>query len=187
MAEGMADAFAGQWPQRFALFGHSFGALLAYELARVLKQRNQPMPLRLFVAGARAPHLPLKERIHGLSDKLFLAKLRQYDGLPDELLQHPDLISAVLPIIKGDFRLFERHKFKKSDPLEIPLSVFGGLADSNVSVPELLAWSRQTSKAFRSRFLKGSHFFLFESVSSMAGYIQQDLAACSPDTGAEVA
>lgn len=186
LAERIADDFKDCWPRRFAFFGHSFGALLAYELARIVKQRDQPLPVRLFLAGARAPHLPLREQIHDLADERFLSKLQKFNGLPDELLKHPNLIAAVLPIIKEDFRLFEQHRFKQSDPLDIPMSVFGGFADDNVAVPELLSWSRHTSKAFRSRFLKGSHFFIFDSVSSIAGYIQQDLAACSPATGAEV-
>ena len=178
LVNGIAGDFENCWPRRFAFLGHSFGALVAFELARTLMQRGQPTPVRLFLSGARAPQLPVKEKAHRLSDQDFLAKLRQFNGLPNELLEHQDLITSVLPVIKNDFRLFEEHDFKSGDPLSIPISVFGGLEDQNVSIGDLLGWSIHTSKAFRSRFLKGHHFFLFSSLAAIATYIKEDLNAC---------
>lgn len=183
LVEGLADDFGNRWPSRFAFLGHSFGALVAFELARTLMQRKQPVPMRLFLTGARAPHLPVKEKVHGLSDQDFLARLRQFNGLPNEILEHHDLITSVLPIIKNDFRLFEEHDFESGNPLAIPMSVFGGLEDHNVSISDLLGWSTHTSKAFRSRFLKGHHFFLFNALPTMATYIREDLDACSLKDG----
>ena len=178
LVDTLADDFADRWPSRFAFLGHSFGALVAYELARTLTQRGHPTPLRLFLSGARAPHLPPKEKVHHLSDQEFLTKLRQYNGVPDELLDHHDFMAVVLPTIKHDFQLFEEHCFQNGNPLAIPLSVFGGLQDSNVSIADLLGWSAQTNKAFRCRFLKGHHFFLFDSLPDIAAYVKEDLDAC---------
>jgi surfactin synthase thioesterase subunit len=183
LVDDLADAFENYWPSRFAFLGHSFGALVAFELARTLMRRGQPTPMRLFLAGARAPHLLIKEKAHRLSDQDFLDRLRQFNGLPKELLEHHDLIASVLPIIKNDFRLFEEHEFKSGNPLAVPLSVFGGLEDLNVSIGDLLGWSIHTSKVFRSRFLKGHHFFLFSSLPAIATYIKEDLDACSPRDG----
>lgn len=137
------------------------------------------MPLRLFLAGARAPHLPPKESTHQLSDEGFLLKLREFNGIPDEALENDELIKAVLPIIRNDFRILEQHRFQAADPVPIPISVFGGLEDRNVSIADLLLWSSQTSKTFRSRFLKGHHFFLFDSMPAISTYIQEDLAAAA--------
>jgi surfactin synthase thioesterase subunit len=184
LVQSLANDLEGCWRERFAFLGHSFGALVAFELARTLAGRGQPTPLRLFLAGARAPHLPPKELMHELPDEGFLAKLRQYNGMPDEALENDGLIKAVLPIIRSDFRLLEQHRFQDSDRIAIPISVFGGLEDLNVSIADLLLWSSQTTKAFRSRFLKGHHFFLFNSLPAVSTYIKEDLAAAegsSPD------
>jgi len=183
LVDGMADDFENCWPNRFAFLGHSFGALVAFELARTLMQRGQPTPVRLFLSGARAPHLPIKEKAHRLSDEDFLARLRQFNGLPDQILEHHDLITSVLPVIKNDFRLFEEHEFKSGNPVPIPISVFGGLEDHNVPIGDLLGWSTHTSKAFRSRFLKGHHFFPFTSLPTMVTYIREDLDACPLNDG----
>jgi len=179
LVDGLADDFADCWPSRFAFLGHSFGAVVAYELARTLTQRRHPTPLRLFLSGARSPHLPHKEQVHKLSDQEFLTKLRQYNGVPAELLDHHDFMAVVLPIIKHDFQLFEEHCFQDGNPLEIPISVFGGLQDANVPIADLLGWSALTNKTFRTRFLKGHHFFLFDSLPSIATYVKEDLDACS--------
>lgn len=167
------------WTGRFAFLGHSFGALVAFELTRALAEQGQPTPLRLFLAGARAPQLPPEEVVHELSDEGFLAKLRQYNGMPDEALEDDGLVEAVLPIIRNDFRLLEQHRFRDGHPIAIPISVFGGLEDRNVSIADLLAWSSQTTKAFRSRFLNGHHFFLFNCLPAVSTYIQEDLAAAA--------
>lgn len=177
LVESLANDLKDCWRKRFAFLGHSFGALVAFELTHTLAERGQPTPLRLFLTGARAPQLPPKELTDELSDESFLAKLRQYNGMPDEALENDDLIEAVLPIIRSDFRLLEQHRHKDTAPLSVPISAFGGLQDLNVSIAELLPWSSQTSKTFRSRFLKGNHFFLFDSVRAIASYVAEDLEA----------
>lgn len=187
MAEDL-EAFWEAGP--FALLGHSYGALVAFELARSLVARGAPIPLRLFLSGARAPHLLARQPMHGLPDREFLARLRRYDGMPEEVLRDRDLMALSLPILRHDFRLFESHRYREADPLPgplpVPLSVFGGLGDANVPIADLLAWSVQTGKAFRSRFFEGNHFFLFRSVPAVTEAIVTDLAAAYIDqaTGA---
>jgi surfactin synthase thioesterase subunit len=179
LVETMADDLAPHWHGRFAFLGHSFGALVAFELARVLHRRGLTTPARLFISAVRAPQLPPKESIHELPEQDFLDKLCEFNGMPDAVMQSPELLLVVLPIIRKDFRLFEQYRFQSAEPIPIPISVFGGLKDENVPVADLLAWSGQTSKAFRSRFLEGHHFFLFESQSKVVSYIVEDLEAAA--------
>jgi surfactin synthase thioesterase subunit len=179
LVETLADDLEPYWRGRFAFLGHSFGALVAFELARALERRGLPNPVRLFISAVRAPHLPLKESIHELPEQDFLNKLCEFDGMPEAVMRSKDLLEVVLPIIKEDFRLFEQYRFESTPPLPIPISVFGGLRDTNVPVGDLLAWSGQTSKAFRSRFLEGHHFFLFDSQSKIVSYILEDLEAAA--------
>lgn len=182
LVEALAEDLAPILSGRFAFLGHSFGALAAYELARTLKRRGRPAPLRLFVSAARAPQLPPKEEIHELPERDFLGKLCEFKGMPEEVLRSRELLSAVLPVIRNDFRLFEQYRFEGGPPLPIPLSVFGGLNDGSVPVADLLAWSSLTGKAFRSRFLKGHHFFLFDSRPEVVRHIVEDLEAAAGDS-----
>jgi medium-chain acyl-[acyl-carrier-protein] hydrolase len=174
----LAEDLAPLWRMgSFAFLGHSYGALVAFELAHALAARGLPLPGRLFLSGARAPHLEAREPIHGLPDGEFLARLRKYDGIPDEILRDHDLMAIVLPILRNDFRLFERHPYRGREPLPVPLSVFGGLGDASVPIADLLAWSVHTGKAFRSRFFAGNHFFAFEAARAIAEAVVEDLAA----------
>ena len=173
----MANDLAPFWLGRFAFLGHSFGAIIAFELARTLSRKGYPAPQRLFLSGARAPHLPPKAPIHELPDQGFLNKLCEYNGIPDEVLENTDLMRVLLPIIREDFRLIEQHRYQSAPPISVPISVFGGLKDKNVPIADLLAWSSHTSKAFRSRFFEGDHFFLFNDQPKIVSNIVEDLEA----------
>jgi medium-chain acyl-[acyl-carrier-protein] hydrolase len=162
MVDAIAEDLSPLWKDAFAFWGHSFGGLVAFELSRNLLRRGFQLPEHLFISAARAPHLPVREHIHHLPDAEFLQKLREFKGMNEEVLESPDLLSAVLPIVRGDFRLFEQHHPGEIEPLSIPISVFGGLQDTEVTIGDLFAWSSHTTKTFRSRFFDGNHFFAFD-------------------------
>jgi medium-chain acyl-[acyl-carrier-protein] hydrolase len=176
--EAMIDALAAElarlWSGAYAFWGHSLGALIAFELTRRLRSLGHVLPRHLFVSGARAPHLPPKEPIHHLPDREFLAKLTEYGGMQPEVLQNDELLSAVLPTIRNDFRLLEQYTFRDAPPFPVALSAFGGLQDENVSVGDLLAWSIHTCTTFRPRFLAGDHFFHLAAADEMWRYIRED-------------
>jgi medium-chain acyl-[acyl-carrier-protein] hydrolase len=173
----LAEDLAQIWRQPFAFLGHSFGALVAFELARVLIHQGYPPPVRLFLTGARAPHLPRRPPIHALSEPDFIDRLSEFSGMLDEVVNNDELMRLTLPIIRADFRLVETHDFDAGVPVPVPISVFGGLQDPTVPISDLLAWSSLTSKAFRSRFIEGDHFFLFRCANRVADWIAEDLAA----------
>jgi surfactin synthase thioesterase subunit len=179
LVEEIAEALASRLNDRSAFWGHSFGALAAFETARTLRRRGCPVPARLFLSGARAPHLPPRDCIHRLNDKTFLDRVRAFGGIPDEVLKEASLMQAFLPVIRHDFRIFEEHRFAPEEPLPIPLSVFGGLSDLDVPIADILAWSVHTNRSFRSRFFEGDHFFLFNSQSKIVNYIVEDLEAAA--------
>jgi medium-chain acyl-[acyl-carrier-protein] hydrolase len=177
VVEALADLFLPDVTAPFAFLGHSFGALIAFELTRTLLRRARPAPLHLFLSAARAPHLPPRPRIHALPDREFLRELAAYNGMPDEVLRNAELMQLALPVIRSDFRLLESYQFAPDAPLPVPISVLGGLADTTTPAADVLAWSAFTSKGFRSRFLAGDHFFLFRSVGQIAAFVAEDLAA----------
>ncbi|MCB2263327.1 MAG: hypothetical protein LGR52_10405 [Candidatus Thiosymbion ectosymbiont of Robbea hypermnestra] len=147
----------------FAFFGHSMGALLAFELARELRRQGKREPFCLMVSGYRAPQLPLSNApLHKLSEPALIDALRHYGGTPEVVLAHEELMEIFIPVIRADFAIDETYVHVPEPPLGCPIHVFGGEADHMVAKDELDAWRQQTSGAFvLHRFPRG-HFYLNE-------------------------
>lgn len=166
------------WLDRpYAVFGHSMGAVIGFELVRTLMQQGQPAPAHLFVSGRRAPHLPeTRALVHMLPDAEFVPALQQrYNAIPELILQEPELLALFLPTLRADFTLIETYRYVGSPPLPCPLTVFGGLADPVVTQEELAAWHEHTSSAFAVRMFPGDHFFLNSTRSALLGAIAHPL------------
>jgi medium-chain acyl-[acyl-carrier-protein] hydrolase len=161
----------------FALFGHSMGALLAFELARELRARHAPTPERLFVSAHRAPHLPsLRLPIHDLPEGRFEQTIRELRGTPDAVWENLELRALVMPLLRADLELCETHSHQADSPLECPISAFGGREDVEVGRRELEAWRDHTRAEFSLRILPGSHFYLHSVRPTLLQYLAGDLA-----------
>src|SRR5207244_548641 len=102
----------------FALFGHSMGALISFELARQLRRQNDPQPVHLLISSCYAPHIPdPNPPIHALPESEFVEALRHLDGTPQEVLQDPELMQLVLPTLRADFALCETYVYTPEAPL----------------------------------------------------------------------
>lgn len=143
------------------LFGHSLGALLAFEFARALEHGGAVAPAHLVASGRGAPHLPRREApVHGLPDAQFLAQVRRFEGLPDAVLQHAELLEIFLPILRADFTLSETYECVPGAPLDCDLTVLGGTRDPMVDVATLAPWREHARGHFACRTFDGGHFFL---------------------------
>ncbi len=145
----------------FALFGHSMGALLSFELFRELRRQNYPLPVHLFVSGRNAPQLiDLQPPIHRLPDSQFIEQIKHYNGISDEILQNTKLMQQFLPVLRADFAMIETYFYANEPPLDCPITAFGGLEDPKVSQAGLAAWDKQTKAEFNLQMFPGDHFFL---------------------------
>jgi surfactin synthase thioesterase subunit len=145
----------------YALFGHSMGGLIAYELTRWLRRQGDAAPAHLYVSAARAPHLPdLEPPLHRLPEPQLIAKLRSMGGTPQELLGDPELMALYLPVLRADFALVETRIHHTEPPLDLPLTVFGGTHDDKVGPQCLAAWQSHTTAKFSVEMLAGDHFYL---------------------------
>ena len=163
----------------FAFFGHSMGALIAFELARKLRRSRGPMPVRLFLSGRRAPHLPPARRpIHHLPDAEFRQEVRLLQGTPEEVLSNEELMQIVLPVLRADFAVCETYVYSAEEPLDVPLSVFGSNNDPEVNRSELEAWRSQTTSSMSLRIFEGNHFFLHPMRSALTDAIAHDISRC---------
>jgi medium-chain acyl-[acyl-carrier-protein] hydrolase len=162
LIEEIALAIAGRTDKPYAIFGHSMGALLALDLALRLREHGQPEPVHLFVSGRNATHVPMKHgSIHMLTDEEFLDALAiRYGGLPQEILETPELLEVYLPILRADLTLLETHTYIARSPLACPVSAFAGKEDKNVSQTGLTAWGEHTTGRFESLWFEGDHFYL---------------------------
>jgi medium-chain acyl-[acyl-carrier-protein] hydrolase len=183
LASRLLEELAGYLDRPFVLFGHSMGALIAFELARRLRSMGLE-PVRLLAAGCRAPHLPRnRPDRHALPDQEFVAAVRDLNGIPAELLENADFMDLVLPTLRSDFKLVEGYVYRDQTPLSCPLSVFGGLQDNEVTHDDLAAWSRHTTGAFQVNMLPGDHFFLDSARTTLLRLVRMGLDGSGLDGG----
>lgn len=160
----------------FAFFGHSLGAVVGYETALKLRDEAGKSPLHLLVSARRAPRLPADdEPTYDLPDGEFRAKLEELEGTPKEVLEHPELMQLVEPLLRADFELNDTYEPSEKPPLGCPLTAFGGLEDPDVSREQLEPWREVTRGPFRLRMFAGGHFFLHDQQQALIAAVAQEL------------
>ncbi|MEM9163675.1 MAG: alpha/beta fold hydrolase [Cyanobacteria bacterium P01_F01_bin.4] len=144
----------------FACFGHSLGALIAFELCQWLRRAVQLTPTHFWASAACAPHL-LADRvpIHDLSEADFIAALRRYNGTPTSVLNNAELMALMLPTLRADFTLLETYQYQPRAPLTCPIMGLWGQQDPIVIQAEVDAWQVHTHQ-FSIEAIAGDHFFI---------------------------
>ncbi len=176
LIQEIAHALLPYLDKPFALFGHSMGGLVSFELTRLLRRKYNLSPTHLFVSGRRAPQIPEPEPpIHTLPDPVFIEKLRHLNGTPDQVLANEELMQLLLPILRADFAILETYVYASEPRLNCPLAVFGGLQDLEVSCDALEAWREQTNADFSLQMLPGDHFFLHSAQPLLLRTLYQTL------------
>lgn len=171
-----ANALLPYLDKPFAFFGHSMGAAISFELARYLRNEENIRPVHLFVSGRGAPQLPERDTpTYNLPEAEFLKELRRLKGTPEEVLEHPELMELMLPLLRADFELVQTYRYSAGPPLDCPITAFGGLQDEEVSRADLEAWREQTAADFSLHMLPGEHFFLHTAQSLLLKTLAQEL------------
>jgi len=157
----LAEAIAPHLNQFFAFFGHSMGAVIAYELAQYLRGAGGPSPVKLYVSGARAPHFRLNH-VPGPEPtrEELIEQLRRLEGVPAAVLEDEVAVNALLPQLHADTSLYRRYVYAPQAPLDVPIQAFGGTSDPNISLAQLESWEMQTAAGFGVRRFPGGHFYL---------------------------
>ncbi len=158
-----------------AFFGHSMGGLVAFELARALRELT-PVA-HVFVSACRGPRETRSGPArHLLGDRDLIAELRALGGTPDEVLRNEELLQLVLPVLRKDFAAIDTYAYREATPLTCPITAFGGLADRTVDREGLLRWSLETTGPFRLHTFPGDHFFIGPSRLDVTRVIDESLA-----------
>ncbi|WP_150052037.1 MULTISPECIES: thioesterase II family protein [Methylomonas] len=159
----------------FALFGHSLGALAAFELAHVLQECGGPQPCALILSAAEAPLCRRTERYADLqTDNELRRELQRLNGTDSEILANAEMMALLLPVLKADFALCAGYRRKTRPPLAMPLYVLGGSLDA-ISKEALLAWREESSGGCSLQMFDGDHFFLRACESELLRFFGQTL------------
>jgi medium-chain acyl-[acyl-carrier-protein] hydrolase len=170
LTEALADAvldYVSQTPRvPFALFGHSLGSLLAFGVARLLRQRHGSQPCCLLCASASAPQLPATiwpgPPPQEWTITELIAYLRHAGGTTETVLSNATYLQRLLPRMQVDLAVRGSYNYTQEPPLSYPLAIFGGVHDAGISTADLAAWGAQTSAHFSLYRFPGGHFFLHE-------------------------
>lgn len=144
----------------FAIFGHSMGSLIAFELARWLERRGHT-PALVMPAGRGAPELPDPgPALHAASERSLVAELLRLGGTSREMFTDQERMARIVPIIRADFAICECYAFQESAPLACPIIAFGGMQDPDWPEAHIAAWGAHTQSDFAYHMFPGEHFFL---------------------------
>lgn len=148
-----------------ALYGHSMGAWIAFELVRAMRRRRLRGPIHLFIGARRAPHLPDdRPQLYQLPDPQLVDAIQQrYAAIPQQLLNQPAILRMFLPTMRADFTLLDTYEHSEEAPLDCPITAFRGSQDSVVQATGISAWRHHTDAGFQVRPVPGGHFFLRDS------------------------
>jgi surfactin synthase thioesterase subunit/acyl carrier protein len=177
LVDALLPALRPYLDKPFALFGHSMGAMIGYEVARQLQMQHAPEPVHLFVSSRAAPHwvrtaAPLRD----LPARSFMDELqRLYGAVPDVIRQHAELQDVFLPILRADVTLLETHTYVPGESLNCSIAVFGGERDPSVTQEALAAWREHTRVSFTQHLFPGDHFYINHAWEALAAIIAQEL------------
>lgn len=159
----------------FAVFGHSLGAIIAFELALRLEARGQT-PSLVFASGTGSPAARDRERFAALkTDAELRAELLRLDGTPQDVLADPELMDLTLPVLRADFQIAASYASPPGRALAAPLVALGGSSDPTTSREAIAAWRVHTRGDFAMHMLAGGHFFIHAAESALLGLLEQHL------------
>lgn len=174
----LSEVIAEHGDLPYALFGHSLGGLLAYELSHRCVQLGLDLPRHLFVSASIAPrHRSGGPRYDLMTDTQLLARLRDYAGTPPEVLANQELMELLLLAIRADFTLLQRYRYRPRPRLDVPLTVLAGRDDTHVDAALLEDWQQETTGDCRLHGFEGGHFFLAQAQDEVLDLVRHRLAA----------
>jgi medium-chain acyl-[acyl-carrier-protein] hydrolase len=174
MIDALEVALGGYASEPYALFGHSMGASLAYELAVRMAERGRPLPRHIFASGRHAPHLMrdvLSQPVDELSDAELVRDLASVSAANGEVLRDADLAGLMLPILRADFALCQSYRPVNRPALPVPITALCGTADASVGRSDLEEWRQHTTAAFSLHMIPGDHLFLVSAAPQVCGVV----------------
>lgn len=177
VAEELAHELARVPGRPYALFGHSMGALVAFETARLLVQNGLPVPQRLFLSGRGGPLCRTGDEGLPWDDADVLADVHRLGGTDQTMLDDPDILEMVLPAMRADYQAVATYRWTRGEPLAVPVTTLIGDHDPMVTVQEARTWGECTSGDFALKVFPGGHFYLTDQIGEVAATVSEGLLA----------
>lgn len=176
MAQSVLKGLLPLLDRPFVFFGHSMGAMIAFELARLLRAEGKAGPRHLFVSACRAPHLAHTETVsYDWPEEEFKKELRRLRGTSESVLSQPELMRLMLPLLRADFAITQTYEYQTDQALECGISVYGGLEDEDLRRDDLEGWRDHTAGPYKLRLFPGDHFFLSSSQTLLLRVLTQEI------------
>ncbi|QTD96527.1 thioesterase II family protein [Streptomyces cyanogenus] len=183
LAQGVFHALDERDGTPLALFGHSMGAMVGFELARLLEAAGRP-PAVFFVSGRRGPSVERTETVHQGDDARLIEEVTKLDGTHAALLQDEEMLRMILPVLRADYRAVETYRHTPGPRLSCPVVALTGDADPRVTPEEARTWSQETDGPFELHVYPGGHFYLVAQQQAVLSRIEATLRRPGPGTGA---
>jgi medium-chain acyl-[acyl-carrier-protein] hydrolase len=178
LVEAITDSLSKLFDRPFALFGHSLGAIIAFQLARQLRREESARPLHLFVSGYQAPQIPDSgPRLQELPVQQFIAALHKRNFIRREIMEKSRMLEFITPILKSDYEMLQNYSYEPEAPLDFPITAFAGEEDFEEGADKLESWREQTRASFSLYTFPGDHFFIHSAQSSLLNIINEQLQA----------
>lgn len=159
----------------YAIFGHSMGSLLAYELYYKINELGFKKPNHIFFSGYRTPRTKKKEFIYSLPNNEFKRKIVELGGTPEELVNNDDLFDLFIPLLKSDFKMVETYEYQeREEKISCDISVFNGISDT-IPLENLIDWKNYTNKSCQLYNFDGNHFFINSNAVEITSLIKHTL------------
>jgi medium-chain acyl-[acyl-carrier-protein] hydrolase len=167
-------ASLARWSDKpFAFFGHSLGALIAFEVSRKLPTLGAPGPIHLFASACPGPAAPRQKcGRHLWPENDLIEYLRGLNGTPHEMFGNREFLDCVLPAIRADLEIIETYEYTPAPALQCMITALGGVDDLEVSRTELEAWRSESTGDFSLKMFPGDHFYIHQAMPAVAEVIQ---------------
>jgi surfactin synthase thioesterase subunit len=176
----LVEAVRQRADRPYALYGHSMGGLLAFEVVRELRRRGARLPTRVYLGGSRPPQLPKTlARIADLPDEEFLARIAELGGLPQGVRDVPELLDLILPALRADFDWLNRYTYQPAEPVPVPLVCLAGTGDRDADPATMADWAEHTAAGCTVHPIQGGHLFFADRAAEVAALVGADLLAAS--------
>jgi medium-chain acyl-[acyl-carrier-protein] hydrolase len=179
LAEEVTHGLQAKSDKPFAFYGHSFGAIVAFETAQHLRRQGCAGPQALYLGAVRPPQIPSPHPpLRRLPDAEFAAGVQaRYGGIPEAILRDRDAMEVFLPPMRADFAAYETYIYQPEAPLAVPICVFAGEGDTAVDPQKLDRWREHTTGSFEQRTLPGGHFFMSVSAVLLSEILRDRITA----------
>jgi surfactin synthase thioesterase subunit len=182
----LADVVLADSGGPYAVYGHSLGALVGYELLQEIRRRGGPDPVHLVVSGCPAPHRSgpgeesrTRRRVDEMTDAEVAGLLRSLGGTPELFLSDPTVLQMILPRVRADFGVKDSYSYQPQAPLNVPITALASTADPRADIESMLAWRDLTVQRFKAYTLTGGHFAALEQAHVTQAYIRRALCGAA--------